>query len=73
MSPSEPVGHILIEVDDLASQGNQKHQENMASARKMFKFGKWKSIYGDEGDYAGRTIIQRKDYSFKIHQAKFIK
>ena len=26
-----------------------------------------------EGDYAGRTIAQLPDYSFKIHQAKFIK
>ena len=31
------------------------------------------SIYKDEGDHAGRIIIQRVDYSFKIHQAKFIR
>ena len=45
----------------------------MATLRSVFNFGKWKSIYKDEGDYAGRTIIQRSDYSFKLHQAKFIK
>ena len=45
----------------------------MSTLRNIFKFGKWKSIYKDEGDYAGRTIIQRSDHSFKIDQAKFIK
>ena len=40
--------------------------------KKAFNFGKWKSIYKDEGDYCGRTVIQYSDYGFKIHQAKFV-
>ena len=67
-----PVGHVLIEVDDLASFGNAVHTANMEKLKKVFKFGKWKSIYCDEGDYAGRTVIQDKSYGFKVHQAKFI-
>ena len=73
MSKEGPVGHIVIEVDDLASEGTRQDQDNMTSLRNIFKFGKCKSIYKEEGDYVGRTIIQRSHHSFKIHQAKFIK
>ena len=40
----------------------------MEQLRQTFKFGKWKSIYESEGDYAGRTILQFRDYGFKVHQ-----
>ena len=40
MDESEPQGHILIEVDDLATHGNAVHAENMAKLQKTFKFGK---------------------------------
>ena len=43
MTPSEPVGHILIAVDDLASQGNHKHQANMASLRSFSNLGNGKA------------------------------
>ena len=42
--------------------GNAVHVENMAKLQKTFKFGKWKSIYNSEGDYAGRTVIQDQSY-----------
>ena len=45
MDESRPQGHILIEVEDLATHGNAVHGENMAKPQKTFKFGKWKSIY----------------------------
>ena len=64
MDESGPQGHILIEVDDLATHGNAVHAENMAKLQKTFKFGKWKSIYNREGDYAGRTAIQDQSYGF---------
>ena len=69
---SGPQGHILIEVVDLATQGNAVHVENMAKLQKTFKFGKWKSIYNSEGDYAGRAVIQDQSYGFHVHQAKFV-
>ena len=52
---SGPQGHILIEVDDLATHANAVHAANMANLQKIFKFGKWKSIYNSEGDYAERS------------------
>ena len=73
MGESGPQGHILIEVDDLTTHGNAVHAENMVKLQKSFKFGKWKSIYDSEGDYAGRTVIQDKSYGFHIHQAKFVR
>ena len=73
MDESGPQGHVLIEVDDLATHGNAVHAENMAKFQKTFKFGKWKSIYNSEGDYSGRTVIQDQSYGFHIHQAKFVR
>ena len=73
MDESGPQSHVLIEVDDLATHGNAVHAENIAKFQKTFKFGKWKSIYNSEGDYASRTIIQDQSYSFHIHQAKFVR
>ena len=73
MGESGPQGHILIEVDDLATHGNVVHAENMVKLQKTFKFGKWKSFYDSEGDYAGRIVIQDKSYGFHIHQAKFVR
>ena len=73
MGESGPQGHILIDVDDLASHGTVVHAENMVKLQKTFKFGKWKSIHDSEGDYAGRTVIQDKSYGFHIHQAKLVR
>ena len=72
MDESGPQGHILIEVDDLATHENAVHVENMAKLQKTFKFGKWKSIYNSEGDYAGRTVIHYQSYGFHVHQGKFV-
>ena len=72
MDESGPQGHILIEVDDFATHGNAVHVENMAKLQKTFKFGKLKSIYNSEGDYAGRTVIQDQSCGFHVHQAKFV-
>ena len=55
-----PQGHILIEVDDLATNGNAVQVENMPKLQKTFKFGKWKSIYSSDGDYGGRAVIQHQ-------------
>ena len=73
MASHGPDGHLLIEVDDIASHGTQVHADKMQQLRSTLKFGKWKSIYNGEGDYAGRTIKQLSDYSFHLHQAKFVK
>ena len=72
MDESGPHGHILIEVDDLATQVNAVRAENMAKLQKTFKFGKWKSIYNSEGDYASRTVIHDQFYVFHVHQAQFV-
>ena len=72
MDESGPQGHILTEVDDLATHGNAVHVENMAKLPKTFKFGKWKNTYNSEGDYAGRTVIQDQSYGFHVHHAKLV-
>ena len=48
MTKHGPNGHVLLEVDDIASQGNSIHDEKMRSLRNKFKFGKWTSVYGSE-------------------------
>ena len=72
MGESGPQGHILIEMKNHATHGNAVHVENMAKLQKTFKFGKWKSIYNSQRDYAGRTVIQDQASGFHVHQAKFV-
>ena len=72
MSKDGPHGHLVLDVDDIAASGDSVHDAQMTKLRTTLKFGKWKSIYNGQGDYAGRTIVQFKDYGFKVHQAKFI-
>ena len=72
MDESGPQRHILIEVDDLTTHGNAVHVGNVAKLQKTLKFGKWKSIYNSEGDYAGYAVIQDQAYGFHVHQAMFV-
>ena len=72
MGESGPQGHILIEVDDLVTHGTAVHVENIATLQKTFKFGKWKSIYNSEGDYACRKVIRDQTNGFHVHQDKFV-
>ena len=72
MEDDGPSGHLLLHVDDIAEQGNEKHRTNMQKLRETLKFGKWIHIYDSQADYCGRTIIQDKDHSFRIHLAKII-
>ena len=37
-----------------------------------FKFGRWIKIFKGSGDFAGRTLEQRADYSVKVHNAKYL-
>ena len=43
----------VYEMKNHATHGNAVHVENMAKLQKTFKFGKWKSIYNSQRDYAG--------------------
>ena len=63
-------GHVLIEADDLATDGNAVHAENTAKLWMTFMFGMWKSIYNSDGDYAGRTVGQDQSHGFPI---KFVR
>ena len=72
MDESGPQGHILNEVDDLATHGNAVHAENIAKLQKTFKFGKWKSICDSEGNYARSNRHSGQSYGFHIREAKFV-
>ena len=62
----------VYEMKNHATHGNAVHVENMAKLQKTFKFGKWKSIYNSQRDYAGRTVIQDQASGFHVHHAKFV-
>ena len=66
-APTE--GFIVIEVDDLAEAGSEKHVKKMKELEKLLKFGKIEELYGnkDGSTYAGRHIQQMDDYSFEHH------
>ena len=63
-------GHVLIEVDDLATHRNAVHAENTGKLWMTFMFGMWKSIYNSECDHAGRTVGQDQSYGFHF---KFVR
>ena len=65
-----PQSHVLLDVDDLPAHGDKDILKEQL--KRTFKFGRWVDIYGTQSDYCGRTSAQRPNYSFKIHQAKFI-
>ena len=66
-------GHILIEVDDLATHGNAVHAENMAKLQKTSRFGCGRaSTTVRVSECAGRSLIQDESYGFHVRQAKFV-
>ena len=71
-APTE--GFIVIEVDDLAEAGSERHVEKMKELEKLLKFGKIEELYGnkDGSTYAGRHIQQMSDYSFEHHMDEYI-
>lgn len=64
---------IVIEVDDLATAGKEVHQQKMKELQGMLCFGKWREIFRNQGDFAGKQVRQFEDYSIEIHPEKFIK
>ncbi len=67
-------GFLVIEVDDIAEGGGERHQKKMAELEKKLKFGKVESLYGDSNGcmYAGRHIRQLEDFSFEHHMDEYI-
>ena len=63
MSTEGPVGHILIEVDNLASQGTKQHDQNMLSLRDL-QIWQMEEHYKDEGDYTGRQLFGEATFVF---------
>ena len=65
-------GVIILEVDDLLMAGDEVHASRMTELRHTFEFGKWRDIFGDIGDFAGRQIQQNVNGMIEVHQEKFI-
>ena len=71
MTPTD--GFMVIEVDDIAEAGNDRHRAKMEELRKLLKFGKIEALFDSNGSsYAGRQIKQNKDYSFEMNMEEFI-
>ena len=67
-------GFLVIEVDDIAEAGGERHQKKMLELEKKLKFGKVESLYGNSDGcmYAGRHIRQLNDFSFEHHMDEYI-
>ncbi|CAK9044748.1 unnamed protein product [Durusdinium trenchii] len=71
MTPTD--GFMVIDVDDIAEAGNDRHRAKMEELRKLLKFGKIEALFDSNGSsYAGRQIKQNKDYSFEMNMEEFI-
>lgn len=40
MKEAGAIGHLLLDVDDIAEHGDSEHDQNMVKLRGPFKFGK---------------------------------
>ena len=65
-------GLVLLDVDDFLQGGNHRHGDLMEKLRLRFKFGKWRDIYENSGEYLGRTVSQARDYEIRISMARYI-
>ena len=49
-------GLVLLDVDDFAQGGNQRHESLMEKLKERFRFGKWRIVYKGHAEYLGRTV-----------------
>ena len=65
-------GVVLLDVDDFAQGGNERHQKLMQQLKERFRFGKWRCLYGGHGEYLGRTVRQREDFEVRVDMQRYI-
>ncbi|CAE7707824.1 unnamed protein product, partial [Symbiodinium necroappetens] len=65
-------GVVLLDVDDFAQGGNERHQKLMQQFKERFRFGKGRCLYGGHGEYLGRTVRQREDFEVRIDMQRYI-
>ena len=68
MKEKGPSGHVLLDVDDIAEQGDEVHAGKMEKLRKVFKFGKWGTCTNPS-----KIIVAELLPSLKTFRLKFIK
>ena len=65
-------GLVLLDVDDFLQGGNPRHGGLMEKLRQRFRFGKWREIYENSGEYLGRTVSQETNFEIRISMARYI-
>ena len=73
-NPRETQGILVIEVDDILEAGGARHRQKMAKLEQKFRFGKIVDLMSvPEGTgYAGRRVVQLKDYSFQYDMQDYV-
>ncbi|CAE7318488.1 RE1 [Symbiodinium sp. CCMP2456] len=65
-------GLVLLDVDDFAQGGGERHQCLMLKLKERFRFGKWRIVYKDHAEYLGRTVRQMPNYEIRIDMARYV-
>ena len=65
-------GLVLLDVDDFAQGGNQRHESLMEKLKERFRFGKWRIVYKGHAEYLGRTVRQLEDCEIRIDMQRYI-
>ena len=65
-------GIVLLDVDDFAQGGNERHDRLMQQLRERFKFGKWRCLFQSHGEYLGRTIRQDETFEVRVDMQRYI-
>ena len=54
-------GLVLLDVDDFAHGGGPRHQSLIEKLdQRCFRFGKWRIIYKDHGEYLGKRFASSR-------------
>ncbi|CAE7489950.1 GIP [Symbiodinium sp. CCMP2592] len=65
-------GLVLLDVDDFAKGGNERHGRLMEELRGRFRFGKWREVYKYYGEYLGRTVRQLENFEIRVDMERYI-
>ena len=69
-------GQVLIDVDDFNEGGKETHRKAMESFYEKYRYGKSIDLWsiGQEGTlFAGRRIVQHRDYRVTVSMHEYVK
>ena len=65
-------GLVLLDVDDFAQRGGQRHRQLMLQLKQRFRFGTWRIVYKGHAEYLGRVVRQLENFEIRIDMQRYM-